>query len=92
MGKELEVKSSWISPHVFFAVLLEHLRVLDSDVVLSLQYEDEFLNFCGLYVNDKNIEESGGWFKNKFDALEGNELDFLEFVEDIQTDWLDELC
>ena len=72
--------------------MLEHLRSTDSDVVLSLQYEDEFLNFCGLYVNDKNIEESGGWFKKQFDELDNDGLDFLEFVEDIQTDWLDELC
>ena len=93
MGTEVEIKSAWISPHVFFSGLLEHLRNLDSDVVLSMQYEDEFLNFAGLYVNDKNIEESGGWFKAEYDKIDGlEELDFLEFVEDIQTEWLDELC
>jgi hypothetical protein len=57
-----------------------------------MQYEDEFLNFCGVYVNDKQIEESGGWFKNQFDALDDNQIDFLEFVEDTQIDWLDKLC
>jgi len=93
MGTEVEIKSAWISPHVFFSGLLEHLRSTDSDVVLSMQYEDEFLNFAGLYVNDKNIEESGGWFKAEYDKIDGlEELDFLEFVEDIQTEWLDELC
>jgi len=92
MGTEVEVKSSWISPHVFFTGLLEHLRNTDPDTVLSMQYEDEFLNFCGVYVNDKQIEESGGWFKNQFDALDDNQIDFLEFVEDTQIDWLDKLC
>ena len=92
MGTEVEIKSSWISPHKFFEGLLEHLRNTDSDVVLSMQYEDEFLNFCGVYVNDKQIEESGGWFKTRFDELNDPDLDFLEYVEDIQTDWLDELC
>ena len=92
MGTEIEVKSSWISPHVFFAGLLEHLRNTDPDVVLSMQYEDEFLNFCGVYVNDKHIEESGGWFKTNFDNLNDPDLDFLEYVEDIQIEWLDELC
>jgi len=57
-----------------------------------MQYEDEFLNFCGVYVNDKQIEESGGWFKDRYDELGDTDLDFLEYVEDIQTDWLDELC
>jgi hypothetical protein len=92
MGTEVEIKSSWISPRVFFEGLLEHLRNTDPDVKLSMQYEDEFLMFCGVYVNDKNIEESGGWFKAQFDKLEDDELDFLEFVEDIQIEWLDELC
>jgi len=92
MGTEVEIKSSWISPHVFLFGLVEHLRNLDSDVVLSMQYEDEFLNFVGLYVNEKNVEESGGWFKAEYDKIENDGLDFLEFVEDIQTDWLDELC
>ena len=92
MGTEVEIKSSWISPRVFFEGLLEHLRNTDPDVKLSMQYEDEFLMFCGVYVNDKNIEESGGWFKTQFDELEDDELDFLEFVEDIQIEWLDELC
>tara|TARA_B100001113_G_C20898771_1_gene530402 strand:+ start:238 stop:723 length:486 start_codon:yes stop_codon:yes gene_type:complete len=92
MGTEVEVKSPWISPHVFFKGLLEHLQNLDSDVVLSMQYEDEFINFCGVYVNHQNIEESGGWFKERYDEYNDEELDFLEFVEDIQTDWLDELC
>ena len=72
--------------------LYDDLRNLDSDVVLSMQYEDEFLNFVGLYVNEKNVEESGGWFKAEYDKIENDGLDFLEFVEDIQTDWLDELC
>ena len=92
MGTEVEVKSAWISPHKFFKGLLEHLQASDPDVVLSMQYEDEFLNFCGVYVNDKNIEESGGWFKDRFDELADNEIDFLGFVEDIQIDWLDKLC
>ena len=92
MGTEVEIKSSWISPHKFFEGLLEHLRNTDSDVVLSMQYEDEFLNFCGVYVNDKQIEESGGWFKTRFDELNDPDLDFLEYVEDIQIEWLDELC
>ena len=92
MGTEVEVKSAWISPHVFLHGLVEHLRQFDSDVELSMQYEDEFLNFCGVYVNEKNIEESGGWFKKQYDEYDDDELDFLEFVEDIQTDWLDELC
>ena len=92
MGTEVEIKSAWISPHVFFSGLVEHLRATDSDVVLSMQYEDEFLNFCGVYVNDKQIEESGGWFKDRYDELGDTDLDFLEYVEDIQTDWLDELC
>ena len=92
MGTEVEVKSAWISPHVFFKGLLEHLTSTDPDVVLSMQYEDEFLNFCGVYVNDKHTEESGGWFKAQFDILQDPDLDFLEFVEDIQIEWLDELC
>jgi hypothetical protein len=92
MGTEVETKSAWISPHKFFKGLLEHLQASDPDVVLSMQYEDEFLNFCGVYVNDKNIEESGGWFKDRFDELADNEIDFLGFVEDIQIDWLDKLC
>ena len=48
-----------------------------------------------LFVFDrawKVKEESGGWFKKQFDELDNDGLDFLEFVEDIQTDWLDELC
>ena len=45
-----------------------------------------------MYVNENNIEESGGWFKKQYDEYDDDELDFLEFVEDIQTDWLDELC
>ena len=92
MGTEVEVKSAWVSPHVFLHGLVEHLRQFDSDVELSMQYEDEFLNFVGVYVNEKNIEESGGWFKKQYDEYDDNELDFLEFVEDIQVDWLDELC
>tara|TARA_R110002050_G_scaffold245790_2_gene383385 strand:- start:793 stop:1278 length:486 start_codon:yes stop_codon:yes gene_type:complete len=92
MGTEVEIKSAWISPHKFFKGLLEHLQASDPDVVLSMQYEDEFLNFCGVYVNDKNIEESGGWFKDRFDELADDEIDFLGFVEDIQIDWLDKLC
>ena len=92
MGTEVEIKSAWISPHVFFSGLVEHLRATDSDVVLSMQYEDEFINFCGVYVNDKNIEESGTWFKKQYDEWDDNQLDFLEFVEDIQIEWLDELC
>ena len=92
MGTEIEIKSTWISPHKFFEGLLEHLRNTDSDVVLSMQYEDEFLNFCGVYVNDQNIEESGTWFKERFDELEDDEIDFLGFVEDIQIEWLDQLC
>ena len=92
MGTEVEIKSSWISPRVFFEGLLEHLRNTDPDVKLSMQYEDEFLMFCGVYVNDKNIEESGGWLKTQFDNLKDDELNFLEFVEDIQIEWLDELC
>ena len=92
MGTEVEVKSAWISPHVFFEGLLEHLRNTDTDVVLSMQYEDEFLNFCGVYVNDTQIEESGGWFKDRFDELVDDDTDFLGFVEDVQIEWLDELC
>ena len=45
-----------------------------------------------MYVNDKQIEESGGWIKTRFDELNDPDLDFLEYVEDIQIEWLDELC
>ena len=93
MGTQVEIKSAWISPHKFFDGLLEHLRSVDPDVKLSMQYEDEFLNFVGVYVNEKNIEESGGWFKREFDSYpEEGESDFLGFVLDKQEEWLDELC
>ena len=90
MGTEVEVKSQWISPHVFLHGLLEHLQDYDPSVRLTMSYEDEFLNFAGVYVNERNHEESGGWFKDEFDKLEHD--DFLEFVEECQEDWLDELC
>jgi hypothetical protein len=92
MGTQVEVKSAWISPHKFLEILIEHLRSYDQDVLLSMQYEDEFLNFCGVYVNEQNFEESGGWFKEGYDKLNDPDLDFLEYVEDIQIEWLDELC
>ena len=91
MGTEIEVKSQWISPHVFLSNLIEHLMDFDPDVKLSMIYEDEFINFAGVYVNERNIEESGGWFKDKFD-LEEPDLDFLEFVEQCQEIWEDNLC
>ena len=91
MGTEIEVKSQWISPHVFLSNLIEHLMDFDPDVRLSMIYEDEFINFAGVYVNERNVEESGGWFKDKFD-LEEPDLDFLEFVEQCQEIWEDNLC
>lgn len=90
MGTEVEIKSAWISPHVFLHGLLEHLRDIDPDVRLTMSYEDEFLNFAGVYVNERNQEESGGWFKQRFDEESAD--DFLEFVEDYQDKWLEELC
>ena len=91
MGTEVEIKSSWISPHKFYKGLLEHLQATDPKVKLSLQYEDEFLNFCGLYVNERNTEESGGWFKEQHELL-APDMDFLEFVEYQQADWFTDLC
>ena len=91
MGTEIEIKSQWISPHVFLENLIEHLLDFDPDVKLSMVYEDEFINFAGVYVNERNVEESGKWFKDKFD-LEEPDLDFLEFVEQCQEMWEDNLC
>ena len=82
MGTEVEVKSAWISPHVFLFNLIEHLRDFDPDIKISMSYEDEFLNFAGVYVNEKNQEESGGWFKEQFDER-AVEDDFLGFVEEV---------
>ena len=90
MGTEVEVKSSWISPHVFLHGLLEHLQDIDPTVRLTMSYEDEFLNFAGVYVNERNIEESGGWFKAEFDDTDHD--DFLEFIEECQDDWIEDLC
>jgi len=88
MGTEVEIKSQWISPHIFLNNLIEHLMDFDTDVKLCMSYEDEFLNFAGVYVNERNIEESGGWFKKKFDE-EGLEdsRDFLDYVEECQEIW-----
>jgi len=91
MGTEVEVKSQWISPHVFLDNLVEHLMDFDTDVKVSMSYEDEFLNFAGVYVNERNIEESGGWFKKKFD-LEDPDIDFLDYVEECQEMWEQNLC
>ena len=91
MGTEVEIKSSWISPHKFFENLLEHLRSFDEDVKITMVYEDEFLMFAGVYVNDRNQEESGGWFKNEFDRLD-IEDDFLGFVTETVDKWRIELC
>ena len=90
MGTEVEVKSAWISPHVFLFNLIEHLRDFDPDIKISMAYEDEFLNFAGVYVNERNIEESGGWFKAEFDDTDHD--DFLEFIEECQDDWIEDLC
>ena len=90
MGTEVEVKSAWISPHVFLFNLIEHLRDFDPDIKISMSYEDEFLNFAGVYVNERNIEESGGWFKAEFDDTDHD--DFLEFIEECQDDWIEDLC
>ena len=84
MGTEVEIKSAWISPHKFLENLLEHLRTFDINVKLSMTYEDEFLNFAGVYVNEKMREESGGWFKKGFDDVDFED-DFLAYV-------IDELC
>jgi len=91
MGTEVEVKSAWISPHVFLFNLIEHLRDFDPDIKISMSYEDEFLNFAGVYVNEKNQEESGGWFKEQFDER-AVEDDFLGFVEEVVEMWEEELC
>lgn len=91
MGTEVEVKSAWISPHVFLFNLIEHLRDFDPDIKISMAYEDEFLNFAGVYVNEKNQEESGGWFKEQFDER-AVEDDFLGFVEEVVEMWEEELC
>ena len=91
MGTEIEIKSQWISPHVFLHNLIEHLMDFDPSVKLSMIYEDEFINFAGVYVNERNVEESGKWFKDKFD-LEEPDLDFLEFVEQCQEMWEHNLC
>tara|TARA_B100002019_G_C21096613_1_gene511360 strand:- start:52 stop:534 length:483 start_codon:yes stop_codon:yes gene_type:complete len=90
MGTEVEVKSQWISPHVFLHGLLEHLQDIDPDVRLVMSYEDEFLNFAGVYVNERNREESGGWFKEEYDHSDYD--DFLEFIDECQEDWEEELC
>lgn len=90
MGTEVEVKSQWISPHKFLENLIEHLRDYDPDIVLSMTYEDEFLNFAGVYVNDRNQEESGGWFKEQFDQRAIDD-DFLGFVEEAVNIWEEEL-
>jgi len=91
MGTEVEVKSAWISPQVFLFNLIEHLRDFDPDIKISMSYEDEFLNFAGVYVNEKNQEESGGWFKEQFDER-AIEDDFLGFVEEVVEMWEEELC
>ena len=91
MGTEVEIKSAWISPNKFFENLLDHLRSFDDDVKLTMVYEDEFLMFAGVYVNERNQEESGGWFKNEFDRLE-IEDDFLGFVTEMVDKWRIELC
>ena len=54
--------------------------------------EDKHIVFSYGRMNPPTAEESGGWFKTRFDELNDPDLDFLEYVEDIQTDWLDELC
>ena len=90
MGTEVEVKSAWISPHVFLFNLIEHLRDFDPDIKISMSYEDEFLNFAGVYVNEKNQEESGGWFKEQFDERAIDD-DFLGFVEEAVNIWEEEL-
>mgnify|MGYP001471461219 CR=1 FL=1 len=90
MGTEVEVKSAWISPHVFLFNLIEHLRDFDPDIKISMAYEDEFLNFAGVYVNEKNQEESGGWFKEQFDQRAIDD-DFLGFVEEAVNIWEEEL-
>ena len=93
MGTEVEVKSAWISPHVFFMNLLEHLRSFDEEIVMSMAYDDEFLMFAGVYVNEKMQEESGGWFKTEFDRLESDDSnDFLGFVTEMVDKWRIELC
>tara|TARA_R110002050_G_C8784727_1_gene501550 strand:+ start:359 stop:847 length:489 start_codon:yes stop_codon:yes gene_type:complete len=93
MGTEVEIKSAWISPHVFFMNLLEHLRSFDEEIVMSMAYDDEFLMFAGVYVNEKMQEESGGWFKTEFDRLESdNSNDFLGFVTEMVDKWRIELC
>ena len=38
MGTEVEVKSAWISPHVFLFNLIEHLRDFDPDIKISTAY------------------------------------------------------
>ena len=91
MGTEVEIKSAWISPHVFLFNLIEHLRDIDPDIKISMSYEDEFLNFAGVYVNEKNQEESGGWFKEQFDER-AIEDDFLGFVEETVEIWEEQLC
>tara|TARA_B100001113_G_scaffold301986_1_gene261254 strand:+ start:1095 stop:1580 length:486 start_codon:yes stop_codon:yes gene_type:complete len=91
MGTEVEIKSAWISPHVFLFNLIEHLRDFDPDIKISMSYEDEFLNFAGVYVNEKNQEESGGWFKEQFDER-AIEDDFLGFVEETVEIWEEQLC
>ena len=90
MGTQVEIKSAWISPNVFLSNLLEHLRQYDDNVQISMVYEDEFLMFAGVYVNERTQEESGGWFKSEFDRLELE--DFLGFVTETVDKWRIELC
>jgi len=50
MGTQVEIESAWLSPNKFFEILSEELIRIDSDVVLTMKYEDEFYMFAGVYL------------------------------------------
>lgn len=93
MGTEVEITSGWMSPHIFFEILGEHLSSYDPDVKLTMQYVDEYYVFAGVYTwfdGMQQKEESGGWFREQHEELGGNPSDLPDFIYDTIDEWVED--
>ena len=93
MGTEVEVTSGWMSPRIFFEILGEHLSSYDPEVKLTMEYIDEFYTFAGVYTyaydGMEQKEESGGWFREQHDLVNGDPRDLPDFIYDPVAEWVD---
>ena len=93
MGTEVEISSGWMSPHIFFEILGEHLSSFDPEVKMTMEYVDEYYVFAGYYVwsyeGIEQREESGGWFRELHESQGGDPRDLPDFIYDEIEAWVD---